>query len=74
MPMSAFLEEVSIYFRVWGTSAHAKLKEVLRDVRERGRDIDGCIKQWMTFVKPNFSRHVEPQRNLAGMITLKYTD
>ncbi|KAJ2898227.1 uncharacterized protein MKZ38_004053 [Zalerion maritima] len=29
---------------------------VLRDVRERGRDIDGCIKQWFGFVKPNFEK------------------
>lgn len=40
--------------------------QVLRDVRERGRDIEGCIKQWMTFVKPNFQRYVDPQRNAAG--------
>lgn len=40
---------------------------VLRDVRERGRDIEGCIKQWFSFVKPNFHKYVEPQRNVAGM-------
>ena len=40
---------------------------MLRDVRERGRDIEGCIKQWFSFVKPNFSKYVEPQRNVAGM-------
>jgi len=39
---------------------------VLRDVRERGRDIEGCIKQWFSFVKPNFHKYVEPQRNVAG--------
>ena len=31
-------------------------KQVIRDVRERGRDIEGCIKQWFGFVKPNFVR------------------
>ena len=40
--------------------------QVTRDVRERGRDIEGCIKQWMGFVKPNFERYVEPQRKVAG--------
>ena len=45
----------------------AKRKQVTRDVRERGRDIEGCIKQWMSFVKPNFERYVEPQRKVAGM-------
>lgn len=39
---------------------------VLRDVEERGRDIEGCIKQWFAFVKPNFERYVEPQRKVAG--------
>ncbi|MWO89162.1 hypothetical protein GQM97_24250 [Escherichia coli] len=39
---------------------------VLRDVSERGRDIEGCIKQWFSFVKPNFERYVEPQRKVAG--------
>jgi uridine kinase len=39
---------------------------VLRDVEERGRDIEGCIKQWFNFVKPNFERYVEPQRKVAG--------
>ncbi|KAI9798042.1 MAG: Uridine kinase [Candelina submexicana] len=42
--------------------------QVVRDVRERGRDIEGCIKQWFAFVKPNFQRHVEPQRTIADII------
>lgn len=29
---------------------------VIRDVRERGRDIEGCVKQWFAFVKPNFEK------------------
>lgn len=41
---------------------------MVRDVRERGRDIEGCIKQWFSFVKPNFHRHVEPQRHSADII------
>jgi uridine kinase len=43
---------------------------VLRDVEERGRDIEGCIKQWFAFVKPNFERYVEPQRKVAGRSVL----
>ncbi|KAK6586334.1 hypothetical protein PZA11_001391 [Diplocarpon coronariae] len=39
---------------------------VLRDVEERGRDIEGCIKQWFAFVKPNFEGYVKPQRKAAG--------
>lgn len=40
---------------------------VVRDVRERGRDIEGCIKQWFAFVKPNFHKYVEVQRDVAGL-------
>lgn len=37
-------------------------------MRDRGRDIEGCIKQWITFVKPNTERYVKPQGNVAGMV------
>ncbi|KAL1311857.1 hypothetical protein AAFC00_001931 [Neodothiora populina] len=43
-------------------------RRLVRDVRERGRDIEGCIKQWFKFVKPNFHLYVEPQRNVADII------
>jgi len=45
---------------------------VLRDVRERGRDMAGCIKQWFSFVKPNFHKFVEPQRLVAGQYSLSF--
>jgi len=41
---------------------------VVRDVKERGRDIEGCIKQWFNFVKPNFYKYVSPQREIADII------
>jgi len=40
----------------------------VRDIKERGRDLEGCVKQWMSFVKPNFTKFVEPQRNVADII------
>jgi hypothetical protein len=40
--------------------------EVLRDVKERGRDIDGIMKQWFSFVKPSYVKYVEPQRHISG--------
>lgn len=43
------------------------MNQVTRDVRDRGRDIEGCIKQWFGFVKPNFERYVKPQRDIAGI-------
>ena len=41
-------------------------RRLLRDVRERGRDVEGCIKQWFAYVRPNVTKFVEPQRNVAG--------
>ncbi|EKD21625.1 uridine kinase [Drepanopeziza brunnea f. sp. 'multigermtubi' MB_m1] len=55
-------ETTSIY------SPHVLILEVLRDVAERGRDIEGCIKQWFLYVKPNFEQYVEPQRKVADII------
>ncbi|RKF53879.1 Uridine-cytidine kinase-like 1 [Erysiphe neolycopersici] len=43
-------------------------RRILRDLQERGRDVEGCIKQWFSFVKPNFERYVEPQRKVADII------
>ncbi|GMF52197.1 unnamed protein product [[Candida] boidinii] len=35
-------------------------RRLLRDIVERGRDLEGIIKQWDTFVKPNSERFVKP--------------
>ncbi|KAI9770566.1 MAG: Uridine kinase [Geoglossum simile] len=43
-------------------------RRILRDIRDRGRDVDGCLKQWFGFVKPNFVRYVEPQKKNADII------
>lgn len=48
--------------------------QVTRDVKERGRDIEGCIKQWTSFVKPNFQRYVQPQRDEADIIVPRGID
>lgn len=37
-------------------------------MRERGRTIEGVIKQWFAYVKPVFQQHVEPQRLVADII------
>ena len=34
----------------------ADVVQVLRDQRDRGRDIEGIIKQWFAYVKPNFEK------------------
>ncbi|KAK2746045.1 hypothetical protein FQN57_003385 [Myotisia sp. PD_48] len=43
-------------------------RRITRDVRERGRHIDGVLKQWFKFVKPAFIRYVEPQRHISDII------
>lgn len=43
-------------------------RRLVRDVKERARDIEGCIKQWFRFVKPNFYKYVAPQREIADLI------
>ncbi|KAI9859140.1 MAG: Uridine kinase [Trichoglossum hirsutum] len=43
-------------------------RRILRDVKDRGRDVEGCLKQWFGFVKPNFVRYVEPQKKHADII------
>ncbi|KAL2137217.1 hypothetical protein VTI74DRAFT_6428 [Chaetomium olivicolor] len=43
-------------------------RRILRDQRDRGRDIEGIIKQWFKFVKPNFEKYVDPQRKVADII------
>ena len=42
----------------------------MRDVKERGRDIEGIIKQWFTFVKPSYTKFVEPQRSISGELVM----
>ncbi|KAH6632788.1 uridine kinase family-domain-containing protein [Chaetomium tenue] len=43
-------------------------RRILRDQRDRGRDIEGIIKQWFAYVKPNFEKFVDPQRKVADII------
>lgn len=75
MLTSALDKEVGFDLRNLRTpQIDAKMKQVTRDVRERGRDIEGCIKQWMSFVKPNFEKFVEPQRKVAGKYCHPETD
>ncbi|KAI5840706.1 uridine kinase family-domain-containing protein [Morchella snyderi] len=43
-------------------------RRLARDVKYRGRDIHGAIKQWTTWVKPNFELFVEPQKKNADIM------
>lgn len=40
----------------------------LRDSRERGREVSGILKQYMTFVKPAFDDYIKPTMKHADII------
>ncbi len=44
------------------------LRRVIRDVKERGRDVEGIAKQYLTTVKPMHYIYVEPTKALADMV------
>lgn len=44
------------------------LRRVRRDTRERGREIDDIIEQYLTTVKPMHNKHVEPTKAYADII------
>ncbi|RMB95784.1 hypothetical protein DUI87_27898 [Hirundo rustica rustica] len=39
-----------------------------RDISERGRDIEGVIKQYNKFVKPAFDQYIQPTMRLADIV------
>lgn len=44
------------------------LRRILRDVKERGRDIDNIVEQYLTTVKPKHYLYVEPTRATADIV------
>lgn len=44
------------------------LRRILRDVKERGRDIDNIVEQYFTTVKPMHYLYVEPTRATADIV------
>ena len=44
------------------------LRRVVRDVKERGRDIDNIVEQYLTTVKPMHYMYVEPTRVTADLV------
>ena len=44
------------------------LRRVIRDVKERGRDIEGVAEQYLATVKPMHYLYVEPTRALADIV------
>ena len=44
------------------------LRRILRDVKERGRDIDNIVEQYLSTVKPMHYLYVEPTRATADIV------
>ncbi|MCM1312489.1 MAG: uridine kinase [Bacteroides sp.] len=44
------------------------MRRAIRDMRERGRDLDGIFKQYVTTVKPMHNMYVEPTKVLADIV------
>lgn len=43
-------------------------RRLVRDVRERGRDIEGIVAQFLGTVRPMHALHVEPHRAMADLV------
>lgn len=50
------------------------VRRLRRDITERGRDIDGVIKQYNKFVKPAFEQYIEPTMRLADIVVPRGTN
>ena len=44
------------------------LRRILRDVEQRGRDLNGVITQYLNTVKPMHALYVEPTRQMADLV------
>lgn len=53
---------------VEGDADERILRRAKRDVKERGRDIDGVIEQYLSTVKPMHNLYVEPTKKIADII------
>ncbi|KAI5961094.1 URK1 [Candida margitis] len=43
-------------------------RRLIRDILYRGRDLDGAIKQWTKFVKPNAVKYINPTKDNADLV------
>uniref|UniRef100_A0A3Q3X9Y7 uridine/cytidine kinase n=1 Tax=Mola mola TaxID=94237 RepID=A0A3Q3X9Y7_MOLML len=57
------------------TDADTRLsRRVLRDINERGRDLESILAQYITFVKPAFEEFCQPTKKYADVIIPRGTD
>lgn len=65
-PRTRDLLDIKIY--VEADADERILRRVVRDVKERGRDIDNIVEQYLTTVKPMHYLYVEPTKAKADLI------
>ena len=65
-PRLRILLDIKIY--VEADADERILRRILRDVKERGRDIDNIVEQYLTTVKPMHYLYVEPTRATADIV------
>lgn len=49
-------------------------RRMQRDIKERGRDVEGVLSQYNTFVKPSFEKYIKPTMKYADMIVPRGSD
>ena len=59
---------IYFYFRMFFSIAmvYRLARRLARDIAERGRDKEGCLKQWNRFVQPSFEKYIEPTKRDAS--------
>lgn len=65
-PRTRELLDIKIY--VDADADERILRRIVRDVKERGRDIDNIVEQYLTTVKPMHYMFVEPTRSKADFV------
>ena len=43
-------------------------RRLVRDINERGRDLEGILKQYFSFVKPSNQNYVHKQAQIADIV------
>jgi len=57
------------------TDADTRLsRRIRRDIKERGRDLDGVLHQYQKFVKPSFDEYILPTKKYADVIIPRGAD
>ena len=65
-PLLRDLIDIKIY--VEADADERILRRIVRDVKERGRDLDNIVSQYLTTVKPMHYLFVEPTRATADIV------